>query len=145
LADARPYATTPVSETIRSVMRTIWTLLAIGLALTTAASASAARAPSAKERSAISEAVRFFPTIGRSNTVAVSRIRVATVDGEYSLEDAVVRSGSGERLREIHAVLRRAAGAWQVLVLDVYRDRPRCLKVPSAVRTDLLGTKACPH
>jgi hypothetical protein len=109
------------------------------LALLLAAPALAGRAPTATERSGIEFAVRFFPTVGRQNTVAFTRVRVSTADTRYAGALARVRDAHGGSLGTIGAVLKRTNG-WTVIVLGT--PPLRCTGVPAPVRADL-GHAVC--
>ncbi len=98
------------------------------LALVAAAPAWATRAPTTTERKAIVEAVRFFPTVGRQNTLIFTAVGVSSTAPAWGYAIARV-TGNGT----IAALVRRTKG-WQVVALG---KRPlACTRAPAAVRRE---------
>ena len=101
-----------------------------------AASATAARAPSAAEASKITKSLlakfRSVPGV----RIPRSRIRVSTVDPNYARAHVT----PGKNYQPFYAVLAKRRGSWAVI--DYGTDQVGCSVVPSKrVRLDLLG---CP-
>lgn len=123
-------------------MKRIATGLAIALVLV--APAHASRAPTTTEKAKIEFAVRYFPPLGRQNTIAFKTIRVSTVDGRYALVRAAVHDASGDLVGN-DAFLVQRTNLWNVIwVGRGSKTSPlACDAAPEKVRLDLLGTTAC--
>ena len=113
---------------------------ALAVACAWAAPTDASRAPTTKEKPQIEFAVRFFPTVGRQNTVQFTQVRVSTVDSRYAEARVAVRDPGGKWIAGLTALLRHASG-WQVVFLG--DTPPPCAAPPAKVRFDLLGTFSC--
>jgi hypothetical protein len=80
---------------------------------------TAAHAPTAKERSEIAFAVRYFPTIGRQNTIKVTSVRVSSADPRWGEARFTVRDPNGHLIGPLGAILERSS-AWGVVFLGAF-------------------------
>ena len=112
----------------------------VAAALVSPVVAAAARAPTANERAAIVFAVRYFPVIGRQNTVQVTSVRVSSADPRWAVARFGVRDPTGQLLGTLGALLERSS-AWQVVYLGAFPLT--CTPLPAHVRAELLSRAAC--
>jgi hypothetical protein len=124
-------------------------LITTAFAAILVASASASRAPTARVRKAIDNAVLTTHVAGLNHVprshYRVTGERVSTVSSSWAKAEIVARSGFQSTLQNATLVLIRPAGTQQWVVVDLGSAQVGCGIAPNKVLADLFATKTpCP-
>lgn len=125
-------------------------LLATGIAiLAAAASASASRAPTSKERSRLTNAVLATHVAGLNQVpkshYRVTGERISTVSSSWAKADVVARPGFQSTFQNAVVVAVKLAGTNQWVVVDLGSAQVGCGIAPKKVLADLFSDKTpCP-
>jgi len=124
-------------------------LLATGIAMLCAASASASRAPTSKEQKALTSAVLATHVAGLNKVpkshYRVTGERVSSVSSSWAKADVVARPGFQSTFQNATVVAVRLAGTGQWVVVDLGSAQVGCGIAPNKVLADLFSTKTpCP-
>jgi hypothetical protein len=124
-------------------------LVATGIAMLFAASASASRAPTIKEQKGITNAV-LATHVADLNRVPKSHYRVtgervSSVSNSWAKAEVVARPGFQSTFQNASVVAVRLAGTSQWVVVDLGSAQVGCGIAPNKVLADLFSTKTpCP-
>lgn len=124
-------------------------LVGTGIALFCAGSASASRAPTSKQETALTAAV-LATHVADLNEVPRSRYRVtgeriSSVSSSWAKAEVVARPGFQSTFQNATVVAVRPAGTDQWVVVDLGSAEVGCGIAPNKVLADLFATKApCP-